>query len=370
METNKFPTALAAPRSRLAVICLFGALLLGLLGTAAAAPVDLYSAEAEVSGEGADERNRGIAEAFRAVLVKLTGDRMVGTRAGVDDLLAQAPGLVQQYRYRVAETDSEAGQAPQRYLWVRFDDAAVDRLLAERSWPVWRAPRPRLLVWLSTDEGGRRSLVSAETQPAAGAALRGRGEVRGIPVQMPLLDLEDQSRLTPADLWSGFEEPIRAASQRYGEGPVLVGRLKFLGKGRWQPEWLLLGAGDVQAYSGAPGDLAQVLGAGVDAAADRLTARFAPTIAATGPAPVRIDVNGVYGLADYAAVLEILGRAPGVNRLSLRGGFGDGLQFDVWLDGSPDTLVNDLGLEPRLRAMPAVTDTAVGTRRLSYQWLP
>ncbi len=360
MKTNNTLAAVAA--------CLLGWWLLVAPGAAVAAVDDLYAAEAGVSGEDAEERNRAIAAAFRAVLVKLTGDRMVGARTGVEELVGRAPMLVQQYRYRVAEPAGDA--APARFLWVRFDAAAVDRLLAERSWPVWRAPRSRLLAWLSVEADGRRGLLSAETEPVALQALRERAAQRGVAVQLPLLDLEDQARLTAADLWSGFEEPIRGASQRYGEGPVLVGRLKLLGQGRWQPDWLLLGAEGKQGFSGAPGGLAEILAAGVDEAVDRLAARHAPSVAVSGPAPARVTVSGVYDLPDYAAVLQVMGAAGGVGRLALRSVSGDTLVFDVWLDGGAAALVDQLGAEPRLRAQP---ETGLGNgelSRLNYQWAP
>jgi hypothetical protein len=345
---------------------------LGLLwvhGAWAAAAVDLYAAEAEVSGEGAEERNRAIGEAFAAVLVKLTGDRRVATRSGAEQLVAQAPGLVQQYRYRLADAQGE--QPPLRYLWVRFDHLAVDRLLAERGWPVWRAPRPRLLVWLAVDEGGRRSLVNLDGQPAAARALRERAAERGLPLQLPLLDLQDQASLSAADLWSGFEEGIRQASQRYGEGPVLVGRLKFLGKGRWQPEWVLYDRAGDQELSAAAGALTEVLPAAVDLAADRLAARHAPTVAAGGPAPLRITVAGLYELQDYAGLLETLGQVVGVSRLALRQATVDTLVFDIWSDGSADQVAEELARDARLQPAPVAPDAEPSElRRLNYRWLP
>ena len=47
------------------------------------------------------------------------------------------------------------------------------------------------------------------------AALRARAAYRGMPLQLPLMDLEDQAGLTPADVWSGYQPGIRQASARY-----------------------------------------------------------------------------------------------------------------------------------------------------------
>lgn len=348
---------------------LLGLLLTLTLSSQAMAAVDLYAAEAEVSGEGAEERNRAIGEAFAAVLVKLTGDRQAAARSGAEALSAQAPALVQQYRYRVADAQGE--QPAVRYLWVRFDNLAVDRLLAERGWPIWREPRPRLLVWLGLDEGGRRSLSNLDAEPAAALALRERATTRGVPLQLPLLDLQDQASLTAADLWSDFAEGIRGASARYGDGPVLVGRLKFLGKGRWQPEWMLYDRDAAQGFSAAPGSLTEILPAAVDVAADRLAARHAPSVAAGGPAPVRVTVAGLYDLRDYAAVLDALSQVAGLSRLALRHAAADTLVFDLWSDASPDAVAGELQREYRLQPEPPAADAAMSDMRpLNYRWLP
>ncbi len=345
----------------------FGLALPLVCGVPTAVSADLYGAETPVSGEDAEERNRAVSAAFGQVLVKLTGSRSVATRSAYQELLAQAPLLVQQYRYRIAEAGADG--APQRLLTVRFDPPAVDRLLAERAWSIWREPRPRLLVWLVKDEGGQRTMVSPDLEPAIRAALRRQAQARGVEMQLPLLDLEDQSQLTAADAWSGFEPRILAASQRYGSGPILVGRLKSLGNGRWQPDWTLYDSARTQAFAVAPGGLGEAMVEGVDMAADFLAVAYAPGVAVAGPAPVRVTVTGVYALDDYAKVLGIMGRAPGINRLSVRRAAGDLIVFDIWLDGDATDLSQGLAQIAELR-VDTVTAAETGMQQLAYRWEP
>lgn len=332
-----------------------------------AVAADLYAGETLVAGEDAEERNRAISAVFGQVLIKLTGSRSVATRTGYEDLLAQAPSLVQQYRYRVAEASGEG--VPQRLLTVRFDSFAVDRLLAERAWTVWREPRPRLLVWLVQEQGGQRTMVSPDLSPDIRAAVRRQAETRGIGLQLPLMDLEDQSQLTAADAWNGFEPRILAASQRYGDGPILVGRLKSLGKDRWQTDWTFYDAAKTHAMAVEPSAMAAALAGGVDMAADYLAISYAPSVAVTGPAPVRVTVTGVNALGDYAKVLAIMGNAAGINRLSVRRATGDLIEFDVWLDGDASDLSRGLGQVPELRADTVIAGS-IGVQQLAYRWEP
>ena len=332
---------------------------------ASQAQVELYAAEVAVQGEDAEERSRAMAEAMQAVLVKLTGTRDVAGRGGFDAIVAAAPGLVQQYRYRVEPVAGDG--SPSRFLYARFDSAAVDRVLAEQGWQVWGPPRPRVLVWLTAEQLGQRRFVNPDAAPEVSAALRRAAGIRGIPLQWPLLDLEDQSKLTTADLWGGFEEGIRAASERYGEGPILVGRLKAQPGGDWRPEWVLYDRTGAQAFAGGAGDLPQVLAEGVNLATDLLAGRYGPAPTTGSSASVRVRVQGIQTLSDYAQALELVGRAAGVNRISLRRAQGELLAFDVWIDGDAASLAEGLSLESQLQRLPGA-DPDPG--QLSYVWVP
>jgi hypothetical protein len=332
------------------------------------AQVDLFASAVPVTGEDAEERNRAITAALRRVLVKLTGSRHIDSRQGMGEIMAAAPDLVQQYRYQV---DPQAGtDLPVRTLLVRFEPGALVGVLNERGWPVWQPPRPRLLVWLATESVGQRSLLNPDVSPGVGQALLDRASARGVPLQWPLLDLQDQARLSASDLWSGFEPNIREASQRYGEGPVLVGRLRSLPGGSWRPEWTLYDRSGAQAFRGSPAaTLGEALGEGVDVASDLLAGRYGPASTASGSASVRVEIQGILRLADYASALKLVGQAPGVSRLSLRAAADDLVSFDVWLDGDASDLAVGLGMDGRLRRTVSAA-SGLDRDRLLYYWVP
>lgn len=330
------------------------------------AQVDLYASEVPVTSEATEERHRAIRAALRLVLVKLTGSRNIAGRSGLDEIISVAPDLVQQYRYRV---DPQASvETPTRMLWVRFEPVALVGLLNERGWAVWRPPRPRLLVWLVTEKARQRTLLNPDVVPDVRQALLDRAEARGVALQWPLLDLEDQARLTASDLWSGFEPTIREASQRYGDGPVLVGRLRSPRGGSWRPEWTLYDRSGAKDFKGSTATLAQVIGEGVDLATDHLAGRYSPATATSELALVRVDIQGIMALTDYASALKLLGQAPGVSRLSLRGATDDLVSFDVWLHGDANDLAVGLGVDGRLR--PAATASGLSQDRLIFYWVP
>lgn len=317
-------------------------------GNALANPAALYQAEIEVTDEGSAARNAALSEMLAAVLVRVTGNTAIAGQAGAQEVIAAAPSLVEQYRYRAVERDG----AVVRLLWARFDRAAVERMLRERGIAVWNQ-RPRVLLWLATEQGAQRRLLRLDEAPEARAALLARAGERGMPLQLPLLDLEDQGRLTPADLWSDYQAAIRAASARYPHDQVLSGRLRALGGGRWSGTWTLAGrAGQGQTFETAPLPLAEALAAGVDRAQDLLAARFAPVAGGVAAGGAAVRFVGVYDLPAYASLVRLLDSLDGIAAVAIDRIEGDEYTFLLTPSGGPENLERALGASGILVAEP------------------
>jgi hypothetical protein len=129
------------------------------------------------------------------------------------------------------------------------------------------------LLWVAVDGGqGERAVL-----PAAGAPPDTTQEMadllesirtsntaiadqRGLPITLPLLDLEDMNQIEFADVWGGFEQSLLPASTRYGADAVLVGRIRVTQFGQ-EVEWLLLRDGQRRLTAGT--DVAEGLRAGL-----------------------------------------------------------------------------------------------------------
>jgi len=343
--------------SRLLAVFLIA--LASLVSVAVAAPGgDPYTAEVPVMGVGEGERDVAIARALGEVAVQVSGDPGAATKLrSVRD-----PGaLVSQYRYGMAPDGS-------RLLRVAFDRGAVDALLREKGIGGAAAaspaaaparapgPMPSLLLWVGKETDGTRVLVNPETDPGVGAAAERAAAARGLPLSLPLGDLEDQERLPAQALWAGDATVIESASSRYGADAVLAGAVtRRPGEDRWRGNWTLLG-GDAgsQGFRTDGATAAEATGRAVELAAGRLAATPAveAPVAATGEgaveapavmpvvAPVsgpteqvRVQVRGVGSLAQHVRVMRLLQTAEGVQAASPRALRGDVLLVDVTARG-------------------------------------
>jgi hypothetical protein len=282
------------------VVLLLSALLLAPL--AAARVVDgLYSARIPVADRSDATLSRAVREGMSEVLVKVTGSRQALELPRLQQAVADARRLLQQYSYE-SSADGESLRVD-----LRFDSNAVRALVIESGAPLWTANRPPVLVWLVVDDTAGRHLAGGEAWPGLRDSLRDAFARRGVPLLLPVLDGEDLRDIAPGQAWRQSLPALVQASRRYPAELVLLGRAAALSDGRWLGDWLL--------YDGARRDRAvtadampDFIAAGVDMVADVVAGRFALASSAGegGDSAGRIEVRGVRDFDDYAAIVAWL----------------------------------------------------------------
>ena len=254
---------------------------------------DLYTARVVAEDRGA--LDPALAQAMRAMLVRLTGQRRPEASPGVKEALADPERFVQQYRF-----EAGAGYG----LTVRFDAGAVDALVERLGLGRWSRVRPRVIVWLAVeDEQGRKSYVEPASREAA--AIASVADERGMPFVLPLFDIEDRLTLPLSTLWGGFTEPIERASRRYAADAILAGRVYRDETGFWNARWTQFGEPE-RAFRTDGNRLETTIAEGLHQVADRFAARFARRGEEAASARVAIVVSGVGRLEDYARLMRYL----------------------------------------------------------------
>jgi hypothetical protein len=173
-----------------------------------------------------------------------------------------------------------------------------------------------------------------------------------MPLQLPLMDLQDQSQLTPADVWSDYRPAIRQASARYPHDLVLAGRMRARTDGKWSGEWMLIGDDAAQGFQTPPQGLPAALAFAVDQAQNLLAARYAPMPGTNRGPGTRVSFSGVGDLGAYGRLLAILEGLEPVEGLALRHVEGDRCLFEFRLRGSDQDLLRALDGDAQLAAEP------------------
>ncbi|MGH8348769.1 MAG: DUF2066 domain-containing protein, partial [Pseudomonas sp.] len=205
---------------------------------------------------------------------------------------------------------------------------------------MWGANRPSILGWWLNDSAEGSSLVG--DGQASAAPLRLAAQHRGLPLRLPLADLNEQIVATAPNLEGADPAPLHAASERYNADALLAVHAKEEG-GQWQAKWQLWLGDKKEAGSVQGADQAAVADAVMLAVNERLAPRFVAKPGASGAQ--LLEVQGM-NLDHYAALGRLLEPFGGrVQRVD-----GDRIVYRV--NGSADQLRAQLSLA-RLQEVPA-----------------
>lgn len=274
----------------------------------------LYEAEIPVSDQSSASRKKNMAAALRLVLIKLTGDRQVPSRNGVSELLQNADQYAQQFEYR--NKIVENGQQP--YLWVRFNEASLDKFLHDAAIPEWGSVRPSTLVWLAVNDAIGRRLTGLDDISGYVDKMEARAKNRGIVLVHPLLDLEDSNQLKVSDIWGSFPTPVLAASKRYYANVILTGRLESITPDLWEAQWVAYIDEQATTWS-SQGILAEeALTEGIDILADTLAERYGQAGTYTQSGEIEILVNDITDYNQYSKVLNYLESLNSVSKVEVK----------------------------------------------------
>lgn len=317
-------------------------------GAAAERSVDLYRAETLVTSRSDGERTRAIRDQFAELVVRMSGNWDAIEHPAVRDALTRAQDYLLEFSYASTEqtVTVDGAQVPATRLVLRYSPQAVEQLLRSAGLSLWPANRPAVLVWLVEDRGGQRSLTTDSEQREF---LRRRANQRGLPLILPLMDLEDRLAINEDELWRMDEGAIRDASERYRPNAILVGRYSETSSGVWRSNWQLYHSLGNPLFEGE-GDTAEtLLTSAVDAVADYLASLYAIVPQQhEDPDALVLQVAGIRDFAAYKALQRYLQELALVRRVELVSARHDTLVLRLYVEGDVGRLTSALSLDSRL----------------------
>jgi uncharacterized protein len=363
---NSSMTGLRAPVLFILLLTGFAAALF-MRPAAAVEATGLYRITLPVADRSPETRDAAFQQALGQVLIKVSGNSQVVAQPPVQEAMKNSANYVQQFAYHETQPTSgavgaAAADAPSGKLdlQVRFDPVAIDRLLSSNGLPLWGRERPLVILWIGVSRGnGRRFILGSESDsphPAASQAVEQAARIRGLPIFLPLMDLQDQSAVRFSDLSGGFMGPVLQASARYDANAVLAGAVRPSG-GQWRGQWQLEFRNQRQEWGSDGASEAQALAGGIGGAADRLAAVLAVSGLPSGGRRqvVFVQIDGVQQVAAFARIEHLLDKLAPVKSAQLVSADSGELVFRVVPRGQADDVARNLGLIKWLQSMQAAT---------------
>ncbi|MBT8420213.1 MAG: DUF2066 domain-containing protein [Gammaproteobacteria bacterium] len=299
----------------------------------------LYEARVAVSDKS--DQEKALQAALRQVIEKITGQREWSDQTAMDEALEHPDRYVQQFLYRTeAPSGSPESSPPDLIFWARFDVGAIDELLRSANFSVRGGTKPSVLIWLVLKGETEDILLGANNHGELSGALYDEAAKRGIPIMLPLLDLDDLSRIDGSDVWDGSRERILAASERYAADAVLVGQVSGTSTTRWEAYWSFLEGASISdnRWRTSANEPDEVLRRGINEAIDFLVDRTGgaggENIADMAFSQVRLTVSGIDTIADYARTLRYLEGLDSETKVYVTQATQNRLSFRLSMSGS------------------------------------
>jgi len=314
----------------------------------------LYSASVPVENQSQSARKAAISVALNKVLQKVSGRQSILNDASLQKALSNVGSYVEQFQYM----KNEAGQNGY-LLTVRFQKAALDKLMKQFDVPVWGSNRPDILLWLAVEDGNKRYLVNSDSKQMA-AVLKQTATETGLAITLPLLDLQDQKAVGFNDVWAGFSDNILQASQRYSSTQVFYGSLLKSNQNGWRLKWALNNATGNHADLDRADDLNGVIQLAFFQVAEVLADSYAPRGEAN-ESLVTLEVSGVENLTTFVEVTSYLSSLDKVKRVNWQQLSGSKLVLELTVSGDVMVLKNIIALNNVLSpdSPPKLDDKAV-----------
>ena len=311
---------------------LFFVLILLITSHTLAASVDnLYQAQAEITSQGEQERQRVTAVILQKVLLKVVGDRVALANKDIRPLLSDADRFVERYAY--VQQDKQGNKVTQS-LSLTFNELGLNETLRAMALPIWGELRPEVLLWLVVKEGKQQTIVGSDNSPSPlFGIIQQQADSRGLPIFLPLMDIEDQQQLRHVQPSQALDEanPFSLAAKRYGAKVILLATVNQQAENlsvEWQ--WIVDGQHQQFKTKGVPVD---ALASGVDQLADALATQLSKVDKSPVKQEHQLHISQVNDFSDHSRVVSYLTNLQYVSRVDVMRLNASGLDVSIVLDG-------------------------------------
>lgn len=334
-------------RGRLSALIAVLMLALGWTQPASAVQVDgLFESERVVADQTAEQRQQAVTEGLSDVLVRVSGHSKVLENEQVQELLSNAQAYLAQFSYH-ANTTAEGEARPGFKLKMRFESSGIVQVLSQAQQAVWGSNRPNVLTWLAIEGSRGRFVMNNENNPLLTEVLQAEARRRGVPVTLPLMDLEDERLVSVGEIWGQFSDRISAASVRYAPDAIYSGRFYRSGSG-WRAYWLLQIGSQRQAVELQADQLRELFARSMDALAEALAEKYAVVVSPANSGAYAFKVVGLNAVADYSQLNHYLSSLQIVDRVEVSRVDDAAVAYRVALKGDAQQFLSVLALDSYL----------------------
>lgn len=308
------------------ILCLLSALS---FGVSAKTKVDIFHVEVPMTAEK-NARSIAWGQGLEQVLIKASGNENIASNNVIKKALSHGSNYLVQFKYGTLNDEAS--------MVMDFNSAQVTSLLSQADTIYWPAERENILVWLVDDNGSERQVGWEQSDLESMNHLQSASNYFGLPITLPLGDMDDLTSISATDLWGDFSDPLSQASQRYPSDAVLVLKVSHEAS-QAQVNWQLydLAPEKIASYQAAPlsGSESGSMSDAIRIAIAKVSAYYAQQNKAVANQKVddslQASFSGIYNVADFFALERLLKSLNSVASVKVRSIQGSQVNFTIEL---------------------------------------
>ncbi len=336
-----------------------------MMAAKAGQPGGLYAVVVPVASQSSGDLRKATASGLKTAFIRVSGRADVAQYKEIQAALGSAQVYLKQYSYQ-RDRDAALG-TEQLQLLLEFERAQVDKQLRVAGLPHWSSKRPSVLLWLVVEDGKGRRIVGTELSPEIVMAIQRHATRRGLPVELPLLDLEDNAAVSTEALWQLDRQQAEQVSRRYQPDTLLIGRASQLSNGQWLGRWRFIDEGQVREFELQAADVNDYVGQAIDTVTAILSAQYAIAPVSIAEEGVLMRLSGIKSFSDYARAIRYLEGLTAIRDANVINIDGEVIIIRLFAEGQLQQLELVLARDKKLLPISALVLPEY-TIALNYQW--
>jgi len=331
-------------------------LLLASLSSIAIEVEDLYRVKIAVKDQSDKVRRSATLAAFKQVLVRKSGSFDILSAYEVQQSYKKVTRFLQRYEYnRIDISTNSPSKEPLNKLQqnnpfellLDFEPRLIDQMVQQAGMPIWGSNRPLTILWLAIEHEFERQIIKEETELESLSQLINIHALRrGIPVILPLMDLEDQLEIGISDVWGRFSTPVINASRRYDADSIISGKLSLIGE-LWQARLSYISAGNEQRFELSAKSPELLVASLADKLAEFLCAKYCVVEVAESHQVV-FQVSNISNFNQFKKVQKYLSGLSAIRKVGVEKIAGVNARFELNLLGELEAVKQAISLNNHL----------------------
>ncbi len=281
---------------------------------------DPYTVEVPVVSQSAADRPAAERAGLLLVLERLSG-QPVESDPHIKSALAKAENYLLQFAYTQDALSTKDALVKDKPVWqmkLTFSPEPVNQLLEQAGVALWPLDRPQVMLLMVNEQAALLPLPAADSSDANGidgvTPLVKIGQARGVPLLLP--DPAEQDITVAANVQGLDAVALMPQAAQQKADALLLGNISGNDKTGWSGQWLLHFQNQDQTFQQKAATFPELVDLALRQTAAYLSGSYLnSTTADTGPAQLRLQIDGVKTYPAYMQIREYLEKLEAVQRV-------------------------------------------------------